>query len=337
MFHKGLWYQNYKQTKMVVWMLLVLFMIHLPFQAIMTLESWRTRQTQLRLQFPIQPFEFYIYEIYNLFFQGMFAFIVMFVIIFLACLLIGVERNTRRMDFSFSLPFARKDIFLAKWLYGACIITVFHSVNFFVAYFIFMQSEFGSELANFTLLELFVGPLLGFLFIFSFALLIGTFTGEMISQIALTFIFGIFPLGLYFLVAALIDVHGGHYPSQPDWVENITIFYHVFSHINTSFVDLLYPIIGIILFAGIGVVLYELNKVEHNGEFLIFKGLHPLFLVGITLCFSLLGGIIVSSLAPYDATTLRIITYWIGFAIFLFFSYLITKRLLQMNLMVKNK
>ncbi|MDG5786346.1 ABC transporter permease subunit [Evansella sp. AB-P1] len=340
MFHKGLWYQNYKQTKMVVWILLVLFVIHLPFQTILLLESWRSHVKHMNEHFPGQQVEFHAFEIYNLYFQGIFPFIVMFGIIFLACLLIGVERNTRRMDFTFSLPFSRKDMFLSKWLYGMLLIFVFHIVNFFISYFTFMQSEFSSELGKVTLIEIFYGPLIGYLLVFTFALFIGTITGEMISQIALTFIFGIFPIGVMILVQSLIEVHFGYsrfWIENLQWVENITIFNFVLNHQGNEFLDLLYPLIGIALFTILSIFLYERNKIEHNGEFLIFKQLNPIFLVGITICFALLGGIIISSLAPWNATTLRIIAYWIGVGIFLLFSYLITRRLLRMNIMIKNK
>ncbi|WP_280768699.1 hypothetical protein [Salipaludibacillus daqingensis] len=335
MFYKALWYQNYKQTRIIIWMILALFILHLPFQSILSLERWKEQEHQAQ-QVEDYTYEIQAWEVLEIFSQGTLPILLSLGIIALACLLIGLERNTRRNDFTFSLPFKRQDLFLAKWCYGTAAITLFHIVNFFVAYVIIYQSEyrFALELANW--IEIFWGPLLGFIMFFTFTLLIGAISGEMISQVILTFLIGIFPLGIFFLMQELINVHFRIFISSPTWLEFLTPFMYVMNHPSLAS-TIVFPIILTGLFLWLGVHLYQKNKIEHNGEFLIFKVLNPIFLIIITICLSLLGGMIVSSLAPWNADLLRIISYWIGFTTFLLFSLLLTNRLLSMNITFRGK
>ncbi|RNA68648.1 ABC transporter permease subunit [Alteribacter keqinensis] len=329
MFHKALWLQNYKQSKMLVWIFAIIFAVHLPFQTMITLENWR--------EYPYM-YSNSTYEVYRLFIGGTLPVFILFASAIFAGLLIGIERNTRRNDFTFSLPFKRRDIFLAKWIYGVLIIATLHAVTFFTAYAIVATSEFASRLGSFTLTELFLTPLLGYILFFSFAMLIGTIAGEMITQVVLTFIFAIFPYGAFVLIGYLADLHFGFNWNPPLWLAYVSPL--LFAFVNPA-EELANPVLlGIIWIAATllgGFLLYERNKVEHNGEFLIFKQLHPVFLVGIVACFALLGGMIVSAIVPWGMTDFQITAYWLGFAVFTIFSFLIARRLLKMNVMVKNK
>jgi len=335
MFHKALWYQNYKQTRIIIWMILALFILHMPFQSVLSLENWKEQEQQAE-QIDDYVYEIQAWDVLEIFSQGTFPMLLSISMIALACLLIGLERNTRRNDFTFSLPFKRQDLFLAKWCYGTTVIVLFHSVNFLIAYFIIHQSEYQSALNLVSLIEIFWGPLLGFIMFFTFSLLIGTISGEMFSQIILTFVFGIFPLGLFVLIQELINVHFRVHINSPIWLEYLTPFMYVFNH-PAMMITVILPIIFTGLLLWLSVNLYKRNKIEHNGEFLIFKVLNPIFLIGITICLSLLGGMIVSSFAPWNADLLRIISYWIGFTTFLLFSLLIVNKLLSMNITFRGK
>lgn len=331
LFHKALLYQNYKQTKIVVWVLAVLFILALPIQTMFSIESWASRSYSGPDGYTFELSEF---DILSIFSHGLFQLVIPVTIVLLACLLIGVERNTRRMDFTFSLPFSRRQLFLTKWLYGTIIIFVFHGITFLLAYWMMYISEFAYGLSIVTINQIYFGPIVSYILLFTFALFVGTFTGEMVSQFVLTWIFAFFPYGIIFLILYLFDIH--YIPSfpMPDWIHYLNVVYYLVEYHTTATI---WGVIGIILLTVLGVMIYEKNKVEHNGEFLIFKQLHPIFLVWITVYFSLFGGIVVSSIVPWNALTLRVIAYWIGFGIFFFFTFIITKRLLNMNVTVKNK
>ncbi|PYZ98897.1 hypothetical protein CR205_10095 [Alteribacter lacisalsi] len=337
MFHKSLWMQNYKQSKLFVWIIFMILFIHLPLYTMMTLSNWRAREAQ--------PYQYYVSEIhvFNIFSGGFLSILMTGAAVVLAALLVGLERNTRRNDFTFSLPIRRRDMFLAKWLLGAGVIFTFHLLNFLPAFFMFQSSEFSHLLTEYSWLTLYLSPVLSFILVYTFALFIGTIAGEMISQVVLTVIFGLFPIGAWFLFLGFFQSHGGRFIYPLDYnVEQVLTYMSVltfpFDHMGTG--SDVYPFfligLGIILFLAAGTLLYERTKVEHNGEFLIFKQLTPVFLIGIVICFSLLGGTIIASLFM-GAAPGRIGAFWFGYLVFGFFSYLIAKRLLSMNLTVKNR
>src|SRR5690554_5896719 len=116
--------------------------MHLPLQSIFTLETWKETLKRSENGYLPYYYELNSFDVLNIFSQGVFPFFIGVGIIFLAALLIGVERNTRRMDFTFSLPISRRSIYLSKWIYGVLLIIIFHFIFFLIAYWIIQQSEF---------------------------------------------------------------------------------------------------------------------------------------------------------------------------------------------------
>ncbi|QKS70706.1 ABC transporter permease subunit [Paenalkalicoccus suaedae] len=340
MFEKALWYQNFKQSRMMIWILFTIFVLQMPVQTIFTLQAWRERSIEAENTFGY-TFEIGSFEVSSIFFYpGLYNVIIALIITVLAALMIGLERNTRRNDFTFALPYSRKSLFLAKWALGMTAILGSFIVNFIIAYLLIYFSSFSYALDLVSLTEIFVAPLIAFAMFYSFALFIGTISGEMISQIVLTFIFGFFPLGFstlvydFFLTNNIATI----LPSINywNWIEYITPLYSVVGA-NLSLIGFLINGILTVLFTVGGIYLYQENKIEHNGEFLIFKRLTIVFLIGITLCFSLLGGLFISAFAPWGSTFLRIIAYWIGFLTFLLFSLILSRKILSMNLLFRGK
>ncbi|WP_218970622.1 ABC transporter permease subunit [Alkalihalobacterium alkalinitrilicum] len=329
--------KEYKQTKTLIWGLLILFFFDFPIRVSLNLESWKTMEEHAL----IEPTAYanpivHDFMVRSLFFGGFATFLGMIIIVLLAGIMIGSERNTRKNDFSFALPYKRRDMFLTKWLIGVLSVSVFYTVNYLAAYFLVATSDYKHFLEQFSHVQLLIMPLLGFITLFSFAMLIGTVSGEMVSQMVLTFIFTFFPLGFYYLVSGFWMIHTNEYLHEPT---ALTYFvWPIYSIDAYSNKPLLIPIVATIIFTIIATKLYTVNKTEHNGEFLIFKGLQPVFKVGILICFALLGGMLISSLTPYtNGNILTIVFYWIGFIVFALLSYRLTTRLLTMNVTVKNK
>lgn len=262
-------------------------------------------------------------------------------IVVLAGMLIGSERNTRRHEFSLSLPFTRKNLFITKASIGIGAITVIVSVNILLSYLIIWISEYSDALTNFNLVEMFFVPLLAYLAIFAFTLFIGSISGEMISQIVLSLIFLIFPYGFLILASVLMTTHGFaarlNAALWDDWLVNIVLPFHVMElggPESSVIFQLAVSVIILIVSLLIGTKLYEKGKSEHNGEFLLFSHLKPIFLIGIVGCFAMLGGMIFRVFG--DPAGAIIPFYWLGALIIGGLAFLITKRLLQMNVTMQN-
>lgn len=320
---KALFKKDLKLSRMLLLILTLLFVFQYPLQ--MVLEIGQLRELNATTPSGL---------IYNVFASSAVSVFIIMAIVVLGGLLIGLERNTRRHDFSLSLPVSRKKMFAVKAAIGLGTILILFSLNVFLAYVILWTSEYSGALANFDFLTMYLMPMLAYMAIFSFTLFIGTISGEMISQIVLSFIFMIFPFGFPVLVSAFIAVHGLQQPlmGRLGVVLGVLVTDFRAEHAVTFILAALALILIASLF--VGTMLYAKGKSERDGEFLLFTSLKPVFLIGIVGCFAMLGGTIFSVFG-YTAGG-AISFYWIGALIFGGISWIITKRLLQMNLTMKS-
>ncbi|WP_017728286.1 ABC transporter permease subunit [Halalkalibacterium ligniniphilum] len=332
---KALWFREWKQTKALLFIMGLLFVIQYPVTAMTRLQTLRELQ---RENIDIYP----EWDIPSVFGSSLPTVLIIFFVILLAVTFMGMERNTRRQDFAFSLPVKRSTLFMTKWLIGVGAITIFMLITYAMAYALIYTSEFSQYLEPYTHLTLFVMPWLGYLALYSFSLFIGTIAGEMVSQFALTFIFTFFPIGFMYLIESFLRVHFSyHLSSQFHWLNAIVWPNYItrmpYPDYNAGW-EVLIPAVATILFLALGRELYERNHNEHNGEFLIFKNLELFFRIGIIGCFALLGGMLFSGLVQYNMNkNFVILFYWIGLILFLFISYKLTRRLFAMNITVKGK
>ncbi|WP_368504724.1 hypothetical protein AB3N04_03370 [Alkalihalophilus sp. As8PL] len=341
---KGLIRKEWKQSRAILLMIALLFLFHFPIRAMVSLENWRE---EIRLN-PTEAMEYLAWSVHSSLGMSVFSIVILILLVTLAVQLIGSERSTRRQDFAFALPYKRRTMFFVKWVIGVVPTSIIYSLTFACTYLLVNSSEFGFHLEGVNIAEAFILPLLGFVATYSFTLLIGTITGEMISQIALTFIFTIFPVGILLLLGYFFDINfnnsfllGRMSEEAARFIWPVYTVYNPTSAMGDSeFMSVWVPGVAIIVFLVLGQWLYERNLSEYNGEFLIFKQLEPFFRVGIIVCFALLGGMVGSGLVPWSLQsggTLMVVFYWVGASIFTYLSYLLTKRLFSMNITIKGK
>ncbi|WP_258073392.1 hypothetical protein [Brevibacillus laterosporus] len=71
---------------------------------------------------------------------------------------------------------------------------------------------------------------------------------------------------------------------------------------------LLIPSIHLLVTLGLGIFLYQRNRLEKNGKVIMFPALEPVFYGGAILCFALLGGLFSSTVIERN-----LFTYYAGF------------------------
>ncbi|MBB6450685.1 ABC-2 type transport system permease protein [Geomicrobium halophilum] len=335
MLNKALFKKDLRLSAVMLLVLSIIFVVQYPLRTILELDRMRGAGTG--------PLDMGGVQLQAMFGGGAAAMPAFIGTVILGGMLIGLERNTRRHDFSLSLPYSRQTLFLIKATIGWGAITILFSVNVWLAYAIIWSSEYSSLLANFNFWGMFVSPLVAYLAIFSFTLFMGSISGEMISQVVLSFIFMIFPYGFVVLLGFFMTTHNitmeflGTIPEDfLAFFINLMLPYQVMGIDITTNQGLLTLITLIFTFVCLflGTKLYEKGKSERNGEFLLFSSLRPVFFVGIIGCFALLGGMIFSTFGGVQGGA--VIPYWLGALIFGGLSYMITKRLLQMNITMKN-
>lgn len=350
MFHKALWMRTFKQGKYVLLLFWLSSLYKLPYA------YYSAAQSQLReSKMKWDPVYYYSYS----FSTPDPVIIQSAILIVLACVLIGWERNTQSADYLFSMPFKRKDIFLTKWAFGI--------VNIIIVNFICWISMWGVKKISFhnayqdfsPFHTYFVYATIVLIAIYTFSLFIGTITGNIISQGALTIIILYLPYGLALLISGFVFIHTGestedrhkieskteHSLAQISIIAPLDEFFISYNYYPKEKFDrngkisrvannnpmehtwvppiwkLISPFVYIALFLPIATMLYTQSPNEQNGKILLFPQLQKWFIGCTVLCFALLAG-----------RTFGINALWIYYITFLgagVISYMILTRLLK--------
>ncbi|CAM4040477.1 acetoin ABC transporter permease [Bacillus manliponensis] len=355
MFHKALWLRQWKQGKYMILLFLLTSLYMLPY------EYYTRAKTELyHLTTIEEDYTHYYSYFFNPFESSLPQGIIL---IALACILIGWERNNQSSDFLFSMPFKRKDIFFTKWLFGVVTILAVNLICWISMYGI-KTMTIHNEYQNFKSFHIyFLYITVIFIAVYTFALFVGTIAGNAFSQGGLTGILLCLPFALLALTYGFLSVHmegsveklSKRHDKVTDSVlqTNIVsplVHFHISYnyHPDTEFDEegniisetpkkdpmegtripsiwtILAPIIYIIVFLPLGAFLYARTPNEQNGNLLLFPKLKSLFLSFAVLCSALTGGFITSQ-------TNSLLSYYIGFSIAGIASYFIFQQLLKLR------
>ncbi|MEH6888219.1 ABC transporter permease [Bacillus sp. JJ864] len=306
MFHKALWMRNWKQGKYVIILFWLSTLYLLPYQYY--------RDALYRAKYLRETTDtYYSYHLSGenpIFFPAL-------LLIGLAVILIGWERHNQTNDFLWSMPFKRSHLFLSKWLFGTIHIVSTLSINWILMYIVY-NTTIHAEYQSFTLFHLyFVYTIITLIAVYTLALFIGTITGNIISQGALSYIMVVFPLYIFQLAFPLFALHvelsqieyNNVYNKSSAYTENtsavaplvhFTIDYAydpnreniqagpAYHHIPSAW-TLLSPAIYILICLPLGAYLYARSPNEQNGKILLYQKLHIYFSICTSICFGLLG------------------------------------------------
>lgn len=348
MFHKALWMRNYKQGKYLIWAFWIVTLFLLP------LRYWDSANSVIQQMKWVKQHPsdgpFYYSHYFN---AGDVTIFQIFVLIGLACVLIGWERSNQSIDLLFSMPFKRKDIFLSKWMLGVVHIVGALSVSFLLMYII-KKTTIHNQYQDFTYyVQYFFYAYITLISIYTFTLFVGTLAGSVFSQGALSFIFLFLPIGLFMLGSFFVYVNfsidektyytwgntigkcfeslsialpltelGFGYSLHPD---NDPKFWIHMPHWYDAVISVIYTAVSLVL----GIKLYERTPNEHNGKILLYEKLYKAFLVSVVVCFSLFGGMFLTQILSNEHS---LVLYYIGVVIFGVLSYFITKCLMNLRM-----
>ncbi|CAM4040402.1 acetoin ABC transporter permease [Bacillus manliponensis] len=202
MFHKALWMRQWKQGKYAVLLFWLTSLYILPYKYYLDAAS--------QFQQSIQTYDDYDYVYYYAYYFNASdpVFIQSFLVVLMACLFIGWERNNQSIDFLWSMPFRRKDIYVTKWLFGV--------INIIAVNIVCLVSMHGIKLLSFhnqyqedfsPFYTYFLYATIVLIAIYTLALCVGTITGNIFSQISLSAIFLFLPQGLVLLISGFVYAH----------------------------------------------------------------------------------------------------------------------------------
>jgi ABC-type transport system involved in multi-copper enzyme maturation permease subunit len=311
MFHKVLWSHNWKQAKYVILAMWIVFFFTLPFDYL-TLITRNYEQGSDGMSL--------IYYGKGLSIIGPIP--IMIVLALFAAFLLNGKRNNGSLKFQFSLPFSRKELFLAKWLFGTVHILLVLAMNIVITVLIIETSFIRNyeDVSHWPMYFLFAS--FAYVSIYSVCLFVGTFTGRIISQVLLSFLLlFIGQIGLMlikpFLHVLLQKPKSELYSYDSIHLIDITTlpnmmngyrFWNEASYDGTirtnplSYFKVEYPTYDTLIAAAIitglsifiGTLIFSRNKLERNGQFLLFKKLEPFYIALVTIIVALFGGVLSS-------------------------------------------
>lgn len=210
-----------------------------------------------------------------------------------AALLFGEEKRCKTFEVLSTMPFTRWEIFFNKVIIAFVNVLLPFIIN---ALIMLIALGFSKGLREFYTAGMVMGWFGANIFrlfvVLSFSLLFAGLTGTTIAQMVLTGIFFIFPIGFSALVewnmsvwgydAIVIDVFLDKLwryitPVVLEGIDNIPVIYHV--------------VMGVVMLTA-AKLLFDRNRLERSGETLEFESMETFFKVGVTVCTSLLMGLI---------------------------------------------
>ncbi|MCH1626981.1 ABC-2 transporter permease [Ferdinandcohnia quinoae] len=354
MFNKALWMRNYKQSKFVIWgfWLVSLYFAYkfynITEETEYSLANWAKWGNSDPYQFNFgNYFEIPVFQ--------------MLLIVTLATVLVGLERSNQSMDFTLSLPFKRKDIFFAKWVFGVVHIFAAVTVSIIISIIILITSVVHDYLPVTAFGYYYIVSLITLIGAYSFSLLIGFIGASIVSQFAFSIIFLALPYGLYNLIYQGFKYHyqafTGNYFSYPGKLqeidhlfENLSFPTHLFeldNDIQNIFVWkwsdysnlylLIVPIAVTVLSLLFTSILSKKMQSENNGKVLAYEKLQPYLKAGVFICFYLFGGMLVGgSSHRYDEVP-SLLPYHLGGLGFSILAYFIVSKLSGLRLQFGKK
>lgn len=260
----------------------------------------------------LEGFSYMIYEIrYLLSFESDFCFMAEFVFIFftvmLGALMVGRERDHKTYDLLLGLPYSRFDIIHNKFIAGlgqlfivftfnALIMTVLVLANSEISFPFGIGDIWYWAFVNVIVLS----------YIFAFTMFISSLSGTTLGNGLLSYIFLFFPAGIVALLALNLDFWNIDFwnSSLSAWASFIGEFMVSLTPplylLGKDLLDEIYHVPGYVIMFTLVFVLYYFtqrlfarNRLENNGEVLVFEETEGFFKAGVVVCFTLLCGPIV--------------------------------------------
>ncbi|MDA1676582.1 MULTISPECIES: ABC transporter permease subunit [unclassified Bacillus cereus group] len=346
MFQKALWLRTYQQSKYVVWLFWLVSFYTL---------SYKYYMTSIQQQHFLNDNKKWNY-IYHYHFDLTLLDPVMLlgsVLIILACTLIGWERQNNSSDLLWSMPFKRSHLYITKWLFGICNITVIVVSNWGL-FAIMKKLTFHNKYQVFSPFHsYFIYMLIVLCAIYTLALCVGTIAGNIISQGFLTTAILIFPALLPSLISGVIAIH-----SNTAFHEDNSLIHNVMENIRISspaedftinfnydpqsaYTDqngvlhnepnftkvppvktLIGPIAHILILLPLGIYLYARSANERNGNYLLYPKLQKVVLACAIFFGGIVGGLILSHKQSLSS-------FYIGFLVTSFITYFFLPKILK--------
>ncbi|WP_213975470.1 ABC transporter permease [Tepidanaerobacter acetatoxydans] len=267
--------------------------------------------------------------------SGMEAVLVIFTPMAAAALLFGEEKRKKTFEILATMPFSRTEIFFNKAVIAFVNVILPFLVNAVIMAAALWFSKGLRDFYSAGMVMSWLGADAFRLFVtLSFSLLFASLTGTSISQLVLTIIFFIFPIGFTGLLYMNMAMWG-YRMSVIDEFLNIFGTYTMPGILsNVKEVPIAFHLISAIVMLAAAKLLFDRNKLERSGETLEFEAIETFFKFGVAVCTSMLVGVIVTGCVGgfiyFSSNVPRIFTI-IGYVIGIFLGWFIASYSIKTN------
>ncbi|QOR34256.1 ABC transporter permease subunit [Clostridium sp. 'deep sea'] len=214
--------------------------------------------------------------------------------------LLGSERKHNTMDMLVTMPYSRLQIIMSKVLAGLLIIILPYIIVYAIT---FIQHETIADVsAVYSLNQLsqwFFASITPLFLIFAVGVFVSTLVAPFMGSLLIGTIVSIFGIGF----ATILGSNLRFFTISSSALDSIYKVLFTLSPISYIFVKspldllgnfhysynqiLIFSFIFAILLLGLAIFLYKRNPLENNHELLLFQGLNPVFIAGMTICMAL--------------------------------------------------
>ena len=272
-------------------------------------------------------------------------FILVLVPIGIIAILFGEEKRMKTFELLSVMPYRKYEIFFNKLLAALLAIVLPFVINGLIMILALGASP--SLRMFYSAKQILVWILLNIYYqlpVLGFALIFGAITGTTISQVILTVIFLIFPVGFPLLIAYNLEYWEIHWMADNignfrirSFLGKILMDYSilgVFDSYNYGIKHYIYYIILSIILIIISKILFDKIKMERSGETLEFEKTEGFFKLGVSVCTALLMALILVWFSDgfiYDYFFNRALVLIIGYIIGGAIGYFVAKFSIKFN------
>lgn len=329
MWNKALWYREYQQLGIRIWIIVVLHFFLIGF---VRLNDWIWEHPD-DIARSISYISIWLDVYQDGVYEALARYYLVFVAMLLSIILVSAERRNGKQEMLFSLPYRRQDIFAVKWLFGASIVTGSLLLNTVIDMIIMLTSPVSEYVVFSYYAEQFLYSGVVVLGMYSVAMFLATISGSAASHSVYLFMIHALPIYLWEMSLAVLEAHGFASPSWEEaqqWTEWIYLTSHIGER-YTEFSSTAYILFSVFIvgFTAAGAYMYGRNRLENNGKLMITKMWERVLQIGFVGCFALLIAIIV-----YAIVGQNLAGYYIGLFIGIAFGTWMIRRMTALRLKI---
>ncbi|KIL36610.1 hypothetical protein SD71_06205 [Cohnella kolymensis] len=254
----------------------------------------------------------------------------------LALIQMGGERRNGTQEMLFSMPYARRQIFLSKWLFGAGLLTGSIVLNTIIDMIVMASSPVSAHFSVGYHLQEALYSWVTVAAVYTLALFLGAVSGSIASQTVFSGLVLILPAGLMVLIEQFLRIHNMNnwmaLEAVHRWDTRLNLPTYIYASYSSISIGRAVMMCLLLAAAFVGALIaYEHNRTENNGKVANVPLFERILQIGFVVCFALLCGAFLTSMFPVVNDALK---YYLGLLAGIYFGLSLIRKLTRLRLKI---